>query len=808
MIITDSAQGIEALQSYTQLITDSRSLVEPDSTIFCAVRTATGDGHRYLVDMYRRGVRAFIVEEVPAELTDAAQANDSTFVVTDDVRREMSLLAGSRRKLADCRMVGITGSRGKTQLKELLFQALQQVENPVRSPRSWNSRIGTAMSVFEVQPEHTTALIEVGIDGPDQIDGLTLIATMPGICVLDSVTDTHDAGFAAAAAEMYEQPTEADIRRLKIREKLRLGAGAHTIIYDTDCLNHAEDMDALVAECCPTAQLHPVHPADRSPETVNRALAAETLACLGYADRAAQLLDGVQNVRSRIDVHEGVNDCVMLYDPFTADLRSLRDALDFMRRRATAGRELCVILGDLRHWYGADREAVYREADRLLHLYGISRLIGVGREISEYARCFDPLLVQGFCDTAADFGVRFGIDRFQSALILIKGGPGREFAALKDMLESPRHDTVMEINLDAMAANFNHYRSRLRPTTGLIAMVKASGYGVGALETAKTLQACRAAYLAVAVVDEAVALRQAGITMPILVLNPITNNYSALFDRRIEPTVFSLHELLTLRAEAEARGLNNYPVHIKLDTGMHRVGFIADELDTLCRHLCDSQVLRVASVFSHLATADEPTMDDYTQLQLDTFESMTQQMGRLLPYPFKRHILNTAGMTRYPQYQYDMVRLGIGLYGVDPCAGTPYALQPGLDCVARLTTTVIAVRRWPAGTTIGYGRRGRLERESVVATLPIGYADGIDRHFGCGAASFMVNGTMCPTVGNICMDLCMIDVTDAPDVKPGDIVEIFGPAAPIDRLSQIRRTIPYEILTSVSPRVRRIYFRE
>ena len=304
-------------------------------------------------------------------------------------------------------------------------------------------------------------------------------------------------------------------------------------------------------------------------------------------------------------------------------------------------------------------------------------------------------------------------------------------------------------------------------------------------------------------VDEGVELRRAGITMPILVLNPITNNYSALFDRRLEPTVFSLKEYFTLKNEARRRGISNYPIHINLDTGLHRLGFIQSELPELCRYLSDPSVLRVESVFSHLATADCLDMDDYTEMQLNNYASMTDLMLSLMPYRFKRHILNTAGISRYPQFHYDMVRLGIGLYGVDPLGE-----NPALETVARLSTTVIAKRSWPAGTTIGYGRRGLLKRDSVIATIPIGYADGIDRHFGCGAASFAVRGTMCPTVGNICMDLCMIDITDATGVQVGDEVEIFGPAAPIHRLSDVQDTIPYEILTSVSPRVRRIYFRE
>ncbi len=549
--------------------------------------------------------------------------------------------------------------------------------------------------------------------------------------------------------------------------------------------------------------LIPVSCSPYTPERINKALAKAALQALGYERQADELLRDVAEVNSRIDVHEGLNDCLMLFDAFTPDLRSLRDALDYMRRRTTSGRTLTVILGDLQHWYGQDLDSLYRRANDLLHDYGVTRMIAVGPEIYRRREMFDPLIAKEFLYDPSEFLSKYDIDRFNSELILIKGAPDSGFSCIKDALESPRHDTIMEINLDAAAHNFNYYRSLLTPGTGLIAMVKASAYGVGSLELAKTLQSCRAAYLAVAVVDEGVELRRAGITMPILVLNPITNNYSALFDRRLEPTVFSLKEYFTLKNEARRRGISNYPIHIKLDTGMHRLGFIQSELPELCRYLSDPSVLRVESVFSHLATADCLDMDDYTEMQLNNYASMTDLMLSLMPYRFKRHILNTAGISRYPQFHYDMVRLGIGLYGVDPLGE-----NPALETVARLSTTVIAKRSWPAGTTIGYGRRGLLKRDSVIATIPIGYADGIDRHFGCGAASFAVRGTMCPTVGNICMDLCMIDITDATGVQVGDEVEIFGPAAPIHRLSDVQDTIPYEILTSVSPRVRRIYFRE
>ena len=441
----------------------------------------------------------------------------------------------------------------------------------------------------------------------------------------------------------------------------------------------------------------------------------------------------------------------------------------------------------------------------MLSLAGIDRIIGVGEEISRYSTEFDPLIASDFMPSVDDFLKNYDITRFDSELILIKGRADIGFDEIRRRLESPRHQSILEVNLDAVVDNFNTYRALLKPHTGIVAMVKASGYGTGALELAKTLQSQGASYLAVAVIEEGVALRRAGITMPIIVLNPVTTNYQALFAYGLEPTVFSISELQLLIAEAERYGKTDYPVHIKLETGMRRLGFIDCEIDDLIKILNSTDRVKVSSAFSHLATADCLDQDAYTQSQFDTFERMTARLIAGLPYQFKRHILNTAGIMRYPQYQYDMVRLGIGLYGISPLP--PEATKIKLRAVARLSSTIISLKHWPAGTTVGYSRRGVLTRDSVIATVPIGYADGIDRHFGCGQAQFVVNGHLCPTVGNICMDLCMIDVTDA-DANIGDRVEIFGENAPIENLAQTLGTIPYEILSSVSPRIHRIYFRE
>lgn len=761
------------------LLTDSRSLASPDGAMFCAIATGSSDGHHYITDMLRRGVRMFMVEHVPDAL---AAAPGAAWIQVGSVRDAIAAIGSAIRDAYSGTLVAITGSAGKTVVKEMIYRALLPCGGVYASPRSWNSRLGVPLALTEMPADTHTAIIEVGIDSTGDMETHARMLR-PDIGVLTSITAEHDGGFAS--------------REEKIREKLRLFAACPVIVYD----NSDPMVAAIVGEMYPDRRLAGVNAQD--PDATDRAIATAVLTEL-HADTAAiGRIDGTAPVSSRLDVHEGINDCMMICDNFTHDLRSLRSALDFARRRAIAQRTDTVIMSDLLHPDTADTAALYARAAAMLADFGITRLIAVGPELKKHSNTLAPIPRVEYTPDADSFLRDYDINSFSSETILIAGEPKGAFHAIKDRLESPRHDTIFEINLDSVVHNFNYYRSLLRSGTGLVAMVKASAYGTGAVGIARTLQAQGAAYLAVAVVDEGVELRRAGITMPIMVLNPITTNYKALFDNRLEPSVFSMREFELLRREARRCGAAHFPVHIKLDTGMHRVGFLEDELPALAETLLATDELRAASIFSHLATADCLDMDDYTDMQLDTFDRASGYLMQRLPNPVKRHILNTAGIMRYPDRQYDLVRLGIGLYGVSPVPGNS-PLKP----VASLLSTIISIKHWPAGTTVGYSRRGVLTRPSVIATIPIGYADGVDRHLGCGASSFVVRGVECPTVGNICMDQCMIDITDVPDAAIGDSVEIFGCRMPVERLAATLGTIPYELLASVSPRVKRIYYRE
>ncbi len=756
---------------------DSRSLpaVLPGSTtLFFALTSEAADGHAFIPELYASGLRLFMVEHIPNE---AYRLPEATFIKVSSVTKALETLASEARRRIKGIVIGITGSAGKTVVKEMLYRTLTNHRHQTsRSPRSWNSRIGVPMSMLEANETDEFVIIEAGIDTTGNMDSLESVIR-PELGILTTITDAHDNGFTS--------------REEKIREKARLFKNSRAIICDGEPPLVAD----ILRRMYPNTKIIAIDSLSRT--AIDRALARMALSTLGTKDVVMD--ESVEPVSNRLDVHEGVNDCVMLHDGFTHDLRSLRWALDFMRRRATATRANTLILSDLFKASDAD----YADLAILLDRFNISRLIAIGPELHDHKDQFSPKVKVEFVNSTKNFLRDYDINRFSSETILIAGEPQQEFIAIKAALESPRHDTIFEIDLDAVVHNFNRYRSMLKPTTGLVGMVKASAYGTGALEISKTLQSQGAAYLAVAVVDEGVELRRGGITMPIMVLNPVTTNYAALFRYRLEPSVFSLRELHKLVEESRKAGITEFKAHIKLDTGMHRVGFTEEELPELIKALGEKSPLRVASVFSHLATADCPDESEYTEMQLAIFDRASQTIINALPYPIKRHILNTAGIMTHPEHQYDMVRLGIGLYGISPIED-----DCGLRPVATLKSTIISLKRWPAGTTVGYARRGLLTRDSVIATIPIGYADGLDRHLSCGATNFIVRGVECPTVGNICMDQCMIDVTDVPDAKIGDDVEIFGNGKRVEQLADILETIPYELLTSVSPRVKRIYFRE
>ncbi|WP_289732633.1 bifunctional UDP-N-acetylmuramoyl-tripeptide:D-alanyl-D-alanine ligase/alanine racemase [uncultured Duncaniella sp.] len=799
----------------SRLLTDSRSLTYPSETLFFALTTQSGDGHRYLRQLYDKGVKSFVVSAVPDDMKSLEDAN---FIVTDNPLVALHALAGYHRNRFDVPVIAITGSRGKTIVKEWLNSLLQDDIVITRSPRSYNSQIGVPLSVWELNERTQLAIFEAGISMPGEMARLKDIIR-PEIGIFTNIGTAHSSGFLSIED--------------KCREKASLLSDCRCVIYNSD--------DELISRCMPDvpvklgwSRIDSTSPLfvekvesgggmsrltfsylGGEQQTVEIPFANEhdienaihCLATMLYlaipADVISERMSRLTPVGTRLEVIEGVNGCLLIHDSYTSDFNSLSPALDFMRRRAVADRSLTAVISDLSCGEGATDEDYARMAE-LLAMAGISRLIGVGPELKRHAGCFN--LEKEFFDTTEEFLEKMSVRDFNRELILVKGAPRFWFARICELLEARQHETVLEINLDAVVDNFNAFRSRIRPTTGIACMIKASGYGAGSHELARTLQAQGATYLAVAVHDEGAELRRAGITMPILVLNPTVENFHAIFTDRLEPEIYSFDFLEALIREAGHYGVKNFPIHIKIDSGMHRLGFLKEDLPRLIDMLKSTDCVTPRSIFSHLCAADDPMEDDYTKSQFEYFDECCRIVLSAFPgQKILRHILNSTGITRFPDHQLDMVRLGIGLYGIKTLHdGSQDDLRP----VSSLHTVILSLKHWPAGTTIGYNRRGVLKRDSVIATVPVGYADGINRHLGYGNACMVVRGVKCPTVGTICMDACMIDVTDVEHVSVGDRVEVFGESIPVDTLAETLGTIPYEVLTSVSSRVKRVYYRE
>lgn len=807
--------NVNANREISILLTDSRSLTFPDSTLFFALETRNNDGHKYMRDLYDKGVRCFVAQHVPEDMKDAT---DADILIVPSVVKALQTIAKTHRAQFNIPVIGITGSRGKTTVKEWLYQLLADQYNIVRSPRSYNSQIGVPLSIWEMDSDTTLGIFEAGISLPGEMPALQSIIR-PNIGIITNIGAEHADGFSSI--------------RSKCDEKV-------TLLRDCDCIIYCGD-DPIVSEavanaCIPAKEIAWSTTDSDKPLFISSITrhkestridfsylrndasvtipftsdgdiqnAIHCLAVMLYLNRPADLtaarMAALSPVGTRIQVMEGVNNCLVIYDAYTSDLNSLAPALDFMARRRTRSRTATAIISDVMH-ETLEPAKLYKEVAALLSGKGIDRIIGIGEEISRYSRFFN--VDSRFFPTTSAFLTDMSAGDFDRELILIKGASQFHFEMVAEMLEARQHETILEVNLDSVVHNFNTFRAMLRPTTGIVCMVKAGGYGAGSYELAKTLQSQGAAYLAVAVLDEGVDLREAGITMPIMVLNPRVVNYKTLFAYNLEPEIYSFDILNEIIAEGEKYGMTDYPVHIKLDTGMHRLGFTQNDLPELLSILKHQKAVRPRSLFSHLASADCPELDAYTNSQLSLFDNMCSTIEKEFNYRIMRHILNTAGIIRFPKHQYDMVRLGIGLYGI-PVLND--GSENGLRQVSSLHTVVISIKEWPAGTTIGYSCKGVLTRQSRIATIPVGYADGIDRHLGNGHMKVWIDGVRCPTVGNICMDACMIDVTDT-DCQPGDIVEIFGEHIPVSELSDALGTIPYEILTGVSTRVKRVYYRE
>ena len=807
-----------------RLLTDSRSFLTPEGTLFFAIPTATNSGERYMRRLYDRGVRMFVAPAVPEDMRDV---KDAAILICDNPVALLQKIASRGDSMQGGEVIAITGSYGKTTLKEILFQLLEPLHEIVRSPRSYNSQIGVPLSLWGITENTDLTIIEAGISRSGEMANLEK-CIRPDSVILTDMGDEHDDGFADHNAKLAEKVSLA--RRAKriffcaddIRVTQQIDNLPDTVkriswsLTSDDCdlrisdikkCGHTDNRIAdkvLISYKWRDLEMHQIEVEAANTNDI-RAFCSALCYMLeaGYSPTLiSRRFRDIHPVDTRMSVIDGANNCNIVYDAYPADVSTLLPALDFLVRRRMPDQTTTVILADLRH-EAEEAEVAYGMVADYLRLRNIDNFIGVGSHIGDYAHCFDNNALF-FKDTSALLSY-LREHPVSDSVILLKGSRESDLHNVLERLVKRTHETVLEVNLDAMVENYRYFKSHLPASTGIVAMVKASAYGAGSYEIAKTMQDAGATYLAVAVLDEGIELRRQGITMPIMVMNPRVADYRDMFAYHLEPEIYSPAMLEDVIAAARKYGVDNYPIHIKLDTGMHRMGFIESELRTLMERINSQDSVRIASVFSHLATADMPDMNDYTDFQLKNFENWSSFMRDMYPGSFKRHILNSAGILRYGKtHHYDMARLGIGLYGVNTL---PSDMEKPLSVVSTLKSVIINLREWEADTTIGYARRGVLDRKSTIATIPIGYADGMSRKFGNGAIKVRVNGKDAPTIGNICMDACMIDVTGI-DCKVGDEVEIFGQNIPLYRLADVLETIPYEILTSVSPRVKRIYYRE
>lgn len=810
--ITSSVQ-----ESYiTDLLTDSRSLGNPVHTLFFAIPTQGNDGHRYVASLYEKGVRNFVVNKIPVSLSEK---NDINWFVVENTISALQKIASRKHPFTN-EILAITGSRGKTTLKEWIYQLLEPFANISRSPRSYNSQIGVPLSMWQINQASSLAIIEAGISQSGEMKKLA-DCIQPDCVIITNIDTPHSQGFESLKQKAEEKallaatdstkdiifckdyPLIADAVSCYKESKnlfswsftdpdatlfIRKKAASNGMCTFDYIYNNIES--SLTAPLC----------SDEDYENAANALAFMLHRGICRKD-ISERFSKLHKIGTRLNVTEGVNHCSIILDSYTSDFSSLLPAVDFMRRRKTPSQTTTLILSDIHH-ESSTNEEVCKSIAAVVKQANISRFIGVGQIIYEHRELFGETAM--FFKDVSDLMKSLSTSDFSDEIILLKGSQEFDLSVVAEMLETRKHETVLEVNLDSVVRNYNYFRSFIPASCGIVCMVKASGYGAGSYEIAKTLQDCGAAYLAVAVLDEGIDLRKQGITMPIMVMNPKVVNYKSMFANRLEPEIYSFDMLNDMILEAKKNGIKNYPVHIKLDTGMHRMGFIENELPRLMDILNKNDEICIRSAFSHLATADCPDMNDFTELQLTRFRKYTDYMLSVSKTPFLRHVLNSAGILRFPEHHYDMARLGIGLYGANTL---PPEMEKPLATVSTLRTVIIAIREYEPGETVGYGRFGKIKRHSRIATLPIGYADGMNRHFGKGNISVMVNGQWAPTIGNICMDACMIDITGI-NCKIGDSVEIFGNNAPLQRLADTLDTIPYEVLTSVSPRVKRIYYRE
>ena len=798
------------------LLIDSRQLIVSDQALFFAIISARNDGHKYIKDLYDKGVRAFVVNRLPEE-----PYPEASFIQVADTLKALQTLAAFHRRQFDIPVIGITGSNGKTIVKEWLFQMLSPDFNIVRSPKSYNSQVGVPLSLWQMSEKNELAIFEAGISEPDEMIALQDMIR-PTIGVFTNIGQAHDENFinrvqkAGEKLNLFTKAEQlvycmdyADIQQVVIRSgiasKVKLFTWSRKF-EDADLFvcQGVKSENNTVIDCVYRGEKQSFVIPFADAASIENAIHCISVCLLMHYEplRIAERLKSLTPIAMRLEIKAGVNNCTIINDYYNSDVNSLAIALDVMNQQHQHKRHV-VILSDILQ-SGRSEVDLYTEIGQLLRNKNVDMLIGIGDGISRQANKFE--MESYFYSNVTDFLAHFPFSKFNNQTILLKGARAFEFERIGMELQEKAHETVLEINFNHLVNNLNYFRSRINPETKLMVMVKAFGYGSGNLEVSNVLQFHNVDYLTVAFADEGVELRRAGINLPIMVMSPEVNSYDNIIKYHLEPEVFSFRNLQFIEKALQNLALpESHPlnVHIKLDTGMHRLGFSNNDLPELISRIKANPMLHVKSVFSHLATADNPAEDEFTLSQIKKFEEGSKIIVEAFPHKVLRHILNSAGILRFPQYQFDMVRLGIGLYGVPTCTADKDVLQT----VVSLKTTINQIKRIPAGDSIGYNRHGRADHDMRIGIVPIGYADGLSRLLGNGNGKFYVNGQQVPVVGDICMDMCMLDLTNV-EASEGDSVVIFDAEHDIADIAKACQTIPYEIMTRVSQRVKRVYYQE
>jgi alanine racemase len=810
--------------SVDELVIDTRKIAQAEHALFIALKTQRRDGHGFIENAYARGVRNFLVSDA----VDANSYPDANFIKVKDTLRALQLLAENYRKQFDIPVIGITGSNGKTIVKEWLYQLLSNHYAAVRSPKSYNSQIGVPLSVWLTEPQHKLGIFEAGISQPGEMENLERII-QPTIGVFTNIGEAHSEGFLND--------------RQKVNEKLMLFRHARQLVYCSDypllneCISkYINNINSGNAQPLSLFSWSQKHDADlrvlqtvtehnktviranhkdktiaitipfTDPASVENAIHCWcVLLILGIGQQEIQTgMQALHPVSMRLELRHGINDCTIINDSYNSDLTSLLIAVNYLEQQKQHQRHT-VILSDMLQVGKPDAE-LYEEVAEMIGRRNIQRFIGIGPALNKHKSAFrkQKKLRSIFFKSTDEFLKKFHLLTFEKEAVLLKGARIFAFEKIDMLLEQQIHQTVLSIDLSSLTHNLNVFRSRLKPGVKTMAMVKAFSYGSGSYEIAHLLQFSGVDYLSVAYTDEGIDLRKAGITMPIMVMSPDAISFDRMIAWKLEPEIFNLRSLQLFTEMAETLQVKKYPIHIKLDTGMHRLGFMPGEVEELANEFKNNERIHVASIFSHLAASEDPAQDEFTNYQAAVFETASKRLIAALEYRPMLHICNSAAIARHPEMHFDMVRLGLGLYGIDGSR----ELQDELKQISTLKTTIAQIKTVPTHDTIGYGRKAIAEKEMRIATICIGYADGYPRALGNGKAHVLIHNKPAKLVGIVCMDMCMVDITDIPEAKEGDDVIVFSPELPITQLSEWAGTIPYEMMTGISQRVKRVYENE